>query len=213
MKYRVWCLRHNRWHPGEGNVPTYYDSALAFSEQVTDTEVREYPSDTNTPAPAQRWGVWYSTPTESQWCEPLFDNESDAIRFEQRSNAKARRYDPHCKYQVRPYPAPTPPAKVEGEYTAGIRADIDAICNIYRTVGEAMYNEPRERLVMRIDQRFTILAAENARLREALEVAVAGVAACLSYPRGSEAQVRCIEEHGFDMAAIRRQHLNGGAKC
>ena len=60
----------------------------------------------------QRWGVWYSTPTEGAWCEPTFGNESDAIRFEQRSNAKAQRYDPSCRYEVRPYtaPSPTPPA-------------------------------------------------------------------------------------------------------
>ena len=64
----------------------------------------------------QRWGVWYSTPTESAWCEPTFDNESDAIRFEQRSNAKAQRYDPTCRYEVRPYPAPTPtPPPAPGE--------------------------------------------------------------------------------------------------
>lgn len=69
----------------------------------------------------KRWGVWYSTPTESAWCEPTFDNESDAIRFAQRSNAKAQRYDPSCRYEVRPYtapaPAPTPPA-APGEWKA-----------------------------------------------------------------------------------------------
>jgi hypothetical protein len=52
-KYRVWCLRNNCWHPGEGNVPTYYDAALAFSEQVADTEVREYPTP-----PAKVEGEW-----------------------------------------------------------------------------------------------------------------------------------------------------------
>ena len=34
-----------------------------------------------------------------------------------------------------------------------VRKDIDNICCIYRSVGEAMFDEPRERLALRIAQR------------------------------------------------------------
>jgi hypothetical protein len=82
-KYRVWCLRNNCWHPGEGNVPTYYDAALAFSEQVADTEVREYPTP-----PAKVEGEWtykfddddnrfYLVKPDGDWILSLFVDSVD----------------------------------------------------------------------------------------------------------------------------------------
>jgi hypothetical protein len=121
-------------------------------------------SDTNT-----RWGVWRLD--TGKWSQAtVVDGGYESIASTFSVVADINRLSDKVVAEVRPYPAPTPPATVEGEYTAGIRAEIDAICNIYRTVGEAMYNEPRERLVMRIDQRFNTLAAENKRLRLLLEI-------------------------------------------
>lgn len=113
-KYRVWCLRNNCWHPGEGNVPTYYDAALAFSEQVADTEVREYP---------------------------------------------------------------TPPAKVEGEWTYKFDDDDNRFC-LVKPDGDWILSlfvdsvDPSsDRMVNNTVDAINTLAAENARLRAALEFA------------------------------------------
>lgn len=51
---------------------------------------------------------------------------------------------------------------------AEVRRDIDAICNIYRTVGDAMFEEPRVRLAERVATRIMAESAEG--LVEALAI-------------------------------------------
>jgi hypothetical protein len=49
-----------------------------------------------------------------------------------------------------------------------IREEIDAVCNVYRTAGDAMFDEVRERLSLRIAERLANLP-ENSKLRQDIE--------------------------------------------
>ena len=42
---------------------------------------------------------------------------------------------------------------------AAIRSEIDRVCSIYRTVGDAMHDDPRDRLALAINERFASLHA------------------------------------------------------
>lgn len=57
-----------------------------------------------------------------------------------------------------------------------VRKDIDSICCIYRSVGEAMWDEPRDRLACRfakrLDEKDTELTTLRGLLREAVEAPV-----------------------------------------
>ncbi len=48
------------------------------------------------------------------------------------------------------------PLETRQRVVAAVQRDIDAVCNIYRSVGTAMYDEPRQRLAERIASRLLL---------------------------------------------------------
>jgi hypothetical protein len=203
--------------------------------------------------PSQLFGVWAIIEDNTGWCgkygagDGAFVGTYDEAEIYRKRQA---RDFPNCKYEVRPYHAPTPPAvcdRCEGEGrvqdinlerrsckrckgtgtyppslvqpTPPATVEGDGPWIIEQVGDECLLHNPTlsvaEVRTFKVSRNgITWLRdilnkqhAENRRLREALQTACDGVETCLKYPRGSEAQVQCFEEHGFDMAAIKRQHL------
>jgi hypothetical protein len=118
----------------------------------------EQAKELNTPAPSQRWGV-YDTAAD-RWVilsgqlfngQPLTPHDADEMC---RANSN---------FEVRDYPAPTPPAKVEGEWKVQhLDIEYSAVTNGTHSFCVA----PTD--AVKLCPVLNTLAAENARLRVTL---------------------------------------------
>jgi len=171
----------------------------------------EQAKELNTPAPSQRWGVWYEEPNgNGGWC--VEDRRGNPHLFDTKEEAESQPAITHPKigvkvtFEVRPYPSPTPkrdvhdpmmreisyeqaidiltkqggdtrevvlvsptpPAKVEGEWKRA--GNGPGFCTAILTNGSnsVCVDEEEVAPVLALLNSATTLAAENARLREAL---------------------------------------------
>jgi hypothetical protein len=159
MKYRVWCLRNNCWHPGEGNAPTTREFAARYAAEVANTVVRPYPA----PTPKR----------------DVRDPMMREISYEQAIDILTKQGGDAREVVL---VSPTPPATVEGEWKQWQSRQLNDSYEVVWQGGSYCILFSTEQQAQQVaasfnnyESKLSTLAAENARLRAALQEVVTAI--------------------------------------